>query len=370
MIGELEKLLFAEHYLSLMLILILICVIFGRKKLSDRMHQGNFWITILVCALLTVQDILERYAQLDPSRRSLRLITSVAGYSLRPAAVLGLLLVVWPPRKKHWFLWIPVVLNALVYSTAWFSPLAFTFDENYAFSRGPLGWIVVPVSLLYLILVFGMVHLRFRDSRTGDSMVLYLCALGCLGAMWMDVRFSGITMLTAILISSMTFYFFLRTQDTDHDPLTKLLNRMVFYEDCKRHKNAITAIASVDMNGLKKTNDDLGHEAGDRALKMIGRGLRSVMSRKILAYRVGGDEFAVLFLRCTEDEVQQALSDFQNEMWRVALPVAIGYAVRTEENESPEELFRLSDKRMYEDKRLYYQLHDRRKVRTETRPGY
>lgn len=363
MIAELEKLAGAEHYLALMLVLIFACVLLGRNRLSERVRQGNFWLTILVCTLLTVLDIAESHAQADPGRRTLRLLTSIAGYSLRPAAVLSFLLVVWPPRKKRWFLWIPVVLNTLLYSTAWFTPLAFTFDEEYRFQRGPLGWVVAAVCLFYLILVFIMVHIRFRDSRTGDAFVLYLCALGCLGAIAIDVHYGTIAIVSAILVSSMVFYYFLRTQDTDHDPLTHLWNRLVFYEDCRKQKNAITAIASVDMNGLKRTNDDLGHEAGDRALKMIGRGLRDVMNSKVLAYRIGGDEFTVVFLHCGEDEIQKALSSFQNEMWRTGLPVAIGYAAKTEANETPEELFQLSDKRMYEDKRMYYQLHDRRRAR-------
>ena len=363
MINEMEKLAGAEHYLTLMLIILFACILSGRNLLSKRVRQGSFWVTILVCALLAVQNMMERYAQLDPDRRNLRMITSIAGYALRPAAVLGLLLVIWPPRMKRWFLWIPVVLNALLYGSAWFTPLTFTFNEEYSFTRGPLGWAVFAVCCAYLILLLFMVHVRFKDRRVGDTLVIYLCALCCLGAMAAEVITDGIIIVPAILISSMVFYFFLRTQDTDHDPLTHLRNRLVFYEDCRRHRNAVTAVASIDMNGLKKTNDELGHEAGDRALQMIGRGLRNIKSNKILVYRIGGDEFTILFLHCSEEEIQQALTAFQNEMWRVGLSVAIGYTAKNEPNETPEDLFLLSDKRMYEDKRMYYQLHDRRRSR-------
>ncbi len=363
MATELASLFRADHYLALMLTVILCCLVFGRKKLSGEVSQGSFWVTILVCVLLVAQDILENYTLADPSRRTLRLAVSIAGYALRPVAVLGFLLVVWPPWKKHWYLWIPAVLNALLYSTAWFSPLAFSFDADFRFTRGPLGWMAFPVCIICLVLVLITVRVRFRDSRAGDSLVLYVCALGCLGAMLVDIRFESVSLVCAILISSMAFFHFLQTQETDHDPLTRLLNRMVFYEDCKRQKTAITAVASIDMNGLKRTNDELGHEAGDRALRMIGRGLRAISSRRIMAYRVGGDEFTVLFHHCSGEEVEQALTAFRNEMWRVAIPVAVGCAVRTDGNETPEELFRLSDKRMYEDKRQYYQTHDRRRAR-------
>ena len=361
MIEEIGAVIGGEHYLAVMLILILSYMLTNRSILSERVNQGSFWITVFVCTFLVIQDVFESIAQLDPSRRDLRMITSIAGYILRPAAVLGFLLVIWPPQRPKWFLWIPVILNALVYCTAPFLPLAFYFDAEYHFQRGPLNGTVFVVSIAYLIMILFTIHVRFRNRRVGDMFLIYLCALGCIGAMAVDYLFGGVTLLSAILISSLVFYLFLRSQDMDHDPLTRLWNRRVFYEDCKKLGNAITAVASVDMNGLKKMNDELGHEAGDRALKMIGRGLLSVMGRKTLAYRIGGDEFMVLFVHCSEEEIKRSLIAFLDEVWKVGLSVAIGLATSRECNYSLDETIRVSDQRMYDDKRQYYQAHDRRR---------
>jgi len=363
MISEMIHLVNGEHYLALVLVMVLSCILMGRNIRSERVNQSSFWLTVVVCALLIVQDLLENYAQLDAARRDMRMITSIAGYALRPVAVLGFLLVVWPSGRKRWFLWIPAILNALLYSSALFSPLAFTFNENYSFSRGPLGWIMFPVCLLYLIMALVVVHIRFRERRAGDMVTIYACTLGCLGAMAVDVRIGDITIISAVLISSMTFYLFLRAQDTDHDPLTRLWNRMTFYEDCRKYRSAVSAVVSIDMNGLKKTNDELGHAAGDRALKTIGRNLRQISSRKIIAYRIGGDEFMLLFLHCNEDEAQIALNAFLESTWEAGLSVAVGLAVRTESGESMDELIHLSDQHMYQDKSMYYQYHDRRSHR-------
>ena len=193
--------------------------------------------------------------------------------------------------------------------------------------------------------------------------MIYLCALGCVGAMAVDVLFEEITLISAILISSMVFYLFLRTQDMDHDPLTLLWNRRIFYEDCRKNRNAVTAVASIDMNGLKKTNDELGHDAGDRALKMIGRGLLAVSGRKTIAYRVGGDEFMLLFIHCGDEEIRQAVLAFLEEMKRVGMSIAIGLATKQECGDSLDEMIRVSDQRMYEDKSDYYRTHDRRRTR-------
>lgn len=357
------KLFGGEHYLAVLLVLILSCILLGRHVLSDRVNQHSMWITILACILLVLQDVLAKFAEQDPSRQLLGIAASIAGYSLRPAAVLGFLLVVWSPKRKRWFLWLPVLLNCLLYCTAFFSPLTFSYNGNYVFQRGPLNWVMFAVCIAYMILILITIHVRFRDRRAGDTFVLYLCALGCLGSVAVDFVYEEFTVVSAILISSMTFYLFLRAQDADHDPLTRLWNRMTFYEDCKKHRNAVTAVAAIDMNGLKKINDELGHDAGDRALKMIGRALRGVMSKKAFAYRVGGDEFILLLFYHTEEEIHQVLQSFLEEVWRMGQSVSVGLATRAEALNSLDEMIRLSDQRMYDEKSRYYQQHDRRRSR-------
>lgn len=361
MLKELVHLISGEHFLSLMLILILSCILWSRNMLSERVRQEGLWVTIIACTLLIIQDILENYAQLDPARRNLRLITSIAGFCLRPAAALGFLLTVWPVHMKRRFLWIPAGLNALLYSTALFLPLTFSFNENFEYQRGPLNGTAFVICLIYLILILVVVRIRFLDSRSGNSFIVYLCSLGCLAAAFMDVFFDYCVLIPSIMISSLTFYQFLRTQDTDYDALTRLWNRATFYEDCKRMKNAVTAVASIDMNGLKTINDSRGHEAGDRALRMIGRALRSILNRKTLAYRVGGDEFIALFLQAGEEEINRALEKFETAVQQDGLSVSIGVAVRQNARDSLDELIRKSDRIMYENKSSYYRAHDRRK---------
>ncbi len=361
MTAEMTSLFSAEHYIAIVLILILSCILTGRRIVSERVHLSSFWITIAVCALLIVQDILEKYAQMDPSRRTLRLLTSIAGYSLRPAAVLGFLLVIWPTERKRWFLWIPMIVNAALYYTALFSPLTFYFNSDYSFQRGPLGYAMFIVCILYLAVILHVTHLRFKDRRAGDTLMIYACALGCIGSMIVDVELETTTVIPCVLISNLTFYHFLRTQDMDHDPLTRLWNRISFYEDCRNCRGAVTAVASIDMNGLKKINDELGHEAGDRALVSIGEALERVHNRNTRTYRVGGDEFMILFLHTAEAETNRIIQEVRDEIWRAGLSVSCGTAVKTEADEPLEELIRQSDRRMYEDKGAYYVKHDRRK---------
>ena len=67
-------------------------------------------------------------------------------------------------------------------------------------------------------------------------------------------------------IALFIYHVFSILQLTKKDALTGLLNRQAYYGETSRSFKDITAIISLDMNGLKKINDTYGHDAGDEAL--------------------------------------------------------------------------------------------------------
>jgi diguanylate cyclase (GGDEF)-like protein len=84
--------------------------------------------------------------------------------------------------------------------------------------------------------------------------------------------------------------------EATHDSLTGLPNRRAFRARLEREIGSRTDFALVlcDMDNLKTVNDTRGHDAGDKALQMLADALRGQLRRSDEAYRVGGDEFAVL----------------------------------------------------------------------------
>ena len=83
-----------------------------------------------------------------------------------------------------------------------------------------------------------------------------------------------------------------------HDPLTQLPNRRYLREFSEKIRNADPAIEdvavmAVDLDGFKKVNDLLGHDAGDELLKVIARRL-SASFQDSTVIRLGGDEFLVV----------------------------------------------------------------------------
>ena len=83
-----------------------------------------------------------------------------------------------------------------------------------------------------------------------------------------------------------------------HDMLTGLANRTLLNErlaDLLRQPNVGEfGLLCLDLDGFKLVNDTLGHEAGDRLLRDVGRRLHSMVGDSTFLARTGGDEFAIL----------------------------------------------------------------------------
>jgi diguanylate cyclase (GGDEF)-like protein len=95
----------------------------------------------------------------------------------------------------------------------------------------------------------------------------------------------------------------------DTDTLTPLANRRAFTRRLEfeigqtaRHQTK-TTIAFIDVNGLKKINDQYGHVAGDTALCHVADILLCSFRATDLVARIGGDEFAVILDHAGEDAI-------------------------------------------------------------------
>ena len=314
-----------------------------------------YWMTIVSTIILIVADCFVVWAQEDPERRIWRLLFSVVEYAIRPAAALSITLIVYPKGRKPRYLRIPFFLNLLVYCTAFFSTIAFGFDENYQKVWGPLGYTVYSVCFFYMVFSVLTTWERFRhEDHSGERFILYICAVACVAAAVIDGDTDGDHVNAAIMVSSIFLYMFMKFFDANRDSLTGLLNRMSFYEDCRRYSATISAVASVDMNGLKKLNDAKGHEAGDEALQVIGRSMKDAGGRSVLPYRIGGDEFTMLFLRQEETAVQNTLERIKTANAEAGYSVSVGYAMRAGRDDTVAEMLRESDEKMYDDKAEHY----------------
>lgn len=95
-----------------------------------------------------------------------------------------------------------------------------------------------------------------------------------------------------------------------HDTLTGLYNRAYFDAEMERLRVGRTypvAIVFADMDGLKASNDNLGHHVGDELLRRAASVLRGVFRGEDVVARIGGDEFGILLPRSTVEVARAAV---------------------------------------------------------------
>ena len=116
----------------------------------------------------------------------------------------------------------------------------------------------------------------------------------------------------------------------------------------------------LDADHMKWINDNFGHQEGDFLLKEISRILQDAFRRTDVLGRIGGDEFAVLALRDSADDVQSILARLEESQSRInakrsveyPITFSIGVARATRENRlTLEELMEIADQAMYENKK-------------------
>jgi diguanylate cyclase (GGDEF)-like protein/putative nucleotidyltransferase with HDIG domain len=140
------------------------------------------------------------------------------------------------------------------------------------------------------------------------------------------------------------------------DPLTGLRNHRAFQEDLGRELQRVArtgvplALVLIDLDDLKTVNDAHGHQAGDERIRALADALRATIRGTDFAFRIGGDEFAVIL---PDARAWGALELTQR--LRNALPgfTATAGIAEAETLRSRDDLFREADMALLGAKRLH-----------------
>jgi diguanylate cyclase (GGDEF)-like protein len=120
------------------------------------------------------------------------------------------------------------------------------------------------------------------------------------------------------------------------------------------------ALIIIDVDHFKLVNDHYGHDAGDRALRLIADAIKQAVRSYDVCARSGGDEFLVFLSECDREhaarrtlEIQQAVAGLRFEAVPgepIPLTVSVGHAVYPDDGGTYEALLKAADDRMYHDK--------------------
>ncbi|WP_054693023.1 histidine kinase N-terminal 7TM domain-containing diguanylate cyclase [Syntrophomonas palmitatica] len=148
------------------------------------------------------------------------------------------------------------------------------------------------------------------------------------------------------------------------DNLTGLYNRNFFEHTMHcldQQGTAPVALILGDVDGLKKINDTFGHAAGDEMIRQAARAMKNAVRSDDVVARIGGDEFIIFLENITQNDVERVIETIkenchQKMIENTVLSICLGYAIRADNTQSMEDVFRLADKNMYSHKRSLHEM--------------
>lgn len=240
--------------------------------------------------------------------------------------------------------------------------------------------------VIFLPLAIKLIQSYLKESESGTGISPMLCIIVLIGCLvsalyhYITQNYADIALYFRIAIIS--FLFCLITYHTNGvmnkiragakaemlhtmaitDSMTGFYNRRGFTEHEHSYTSESTGLSTVglitfDTNNLKQINDSLGHEKGDFLITLTADAIQKAFSSFGTCYRMGGDEFLVVLTGTDPDvDYQIGIEDFEKicqdltKDSSIPFPVVIAHGFAYDTSLSLNELSRLADDNMYQNK--------------------
>ena len=168
--------------------------------------------------------------------------------------------------------------------------------------------------------------------------------------------------------------------DAVTDPLTGLHNRRLFSESFEKELNRARrytqplGLVTADLHRFKEVNDKHGHPRGDDVLLAAAATLKKSLRTSDSAFRIGGDEFALLLPQTDSAQalaltrrVQAVFAEMlQPLQLSVTVGMDLGVAIFPQDAEHADQLIRIADERLYQLKHANHRRPANGSAQTET----
>lgn len=333
------------------------------RRIEPELHENNrinlSTFTVLAAVAMTIMSIS---AFLVPSLAMNR-------YAYIGSAVMCICLwaATFAAKKKSWIIYVGIYL---------FLALLFTFGII-------LGTVTEPdeLTVSFLVLLF-VAPLLFTDSPLRMDAAIFLGAMAysvCARFTQSSERFRmnmvNIYAYGALSVIVSTFMMRIKIQGlhlevenrylSQWDALTGLMNRRSFENalKCLRSgEESASWFCALDVNGLKRVNDTIGHAAGDELLQGAAKCISRAFGAYGTCFRTGGDEFIVILRKdAPAPEILAETFRRETEAWHgqlvQELSVSLGI-VPVHPGDDLEEIVSRADQDMYAHKQAYYAKHN------------
>lgn len=340
-----------NNFVAVAITLFLLLFILTNNNFENRINR--LFLAAVCCVLiLIVEEVWEAQLARGTTFTPLRIVLSAIGYTLRPLVPFFLTIMIKKMEKKTIkLLSIPLIFNTVVAFSALFCKISFGYTQDNEFVRGPLGYTPFVVASFYICILLTFTIMKCSKEGLMEAMIVSAIVLLAFMSTIMESVFHFQFIQNPSIATSITFfYLFLHSNRNNRDPLTGALTRRRFYLDAEKFTSTLTAVVSIDLNDLKKLNDQYGHLEGDKALVAITDIMKKNSKSSVSFYRTGGDEFMMLCHRMNEESVQKMLEKIREELEKTRYRCAMGYALYSKEQDF-ESVCQIADQMMYENKR-------------------
>jgi diguanylate cyclase (GGDEF)-like protein/putative nucleotidyltransferase with HDIG domain len=199
---------------------------------------------------------------------------------------------------------------------------------------------------------------KYSGSAKQAMMIAYALGLGLIGLFAVVIA-----RISSRLNRARAAEFESMAQMASTDPLTELRNHRAFHDDLARELQRASrgptplSLVMLDLDDLKIVNDTLGHQAGDERLQALADALRTTQRAGDGAFRIGGDEFAVVLSSTRSwgalEFVQRLAAQLESRAHGATVTAGIAEALDVREKD---ELIREADLALISAKRIDQQV--------------
>jgi diguanylate cyclase (GGDEF)-like protein/putative nucleotidyltransferase with HDIG domain len=237
---------------------------------------------------------------------------------------------------------------------------ALVFMGGAAYVSTNVVTVAVAVSMYTGVMIRSMLEDYVRHSGPAFAIMAFIAALAT--SLWMvnprlELLLAG-PLFALALYQRYAYTSVMATRDAETDALTKLRNHRSFQTDLREtlalsaSTRAQLSLVLIDIDNFKSINDRFGHQVGDQVLTTISRLMHEEYG-EAQAYRIGGEEFALLLPDESDQGAYTAVERLHARLWQETFPhgepvtVSAGIASYPTSATDRDQLLRVADGALY-----------------------
>lgn len=209
------KELFTINFAPLVGLVFLAAFLFSNKEMDKEVRNTFFFLCFLEFLELVFYSLELKTATFEkPSYW--RIFFSAMGYSIRPILLLGILRISTRGKMKRWgeiLFSVPAMINVIVAFSAFFTGIAYSYNEQNQFIRGPLGYTTHIILFFYLLCLLLFSFTKGKRRIVLENSVLWIACGVIVVALVAETVYSVRSLgRTAIVLSTFAYYLYFQTR--------------------------------------------------------------------------------------------------------------------------------------------------------------